>query len=346
MRRRRFTQLLALAPWAPAAEAAGAGSGRHRVAMLGVAHAHAAGKLAALRALPDRFEVAGVAEADPGRREAARRSPPYANLEWRAAEAWLADPTIAAVVVETTWEDATATARRAVRAGKHVHLDKPGGLDHAAFAAMRREAEERKRHVQMGYMLRHNPGLRLVREAVAAGWLGEITAFDAGMGKLADANLRRALREHPGHGMMELGCHLVDLAVTLLGVPAAVRAQAERTGVDDLPDRQRAALRYAWGEATLGCDHADATARRWLTIAGTRGALRVPALEGNVVHLTLEAAAGPYPRGTTVLRPAGEGRYAGEFRELAGLIGGTAPRWDAAHDIAVHAAARRAAGLA
>jgi predicted dehydrogenase len=346
MRRRRFAQLLALAPWTPAAVAAGAGAGRHRVAMLGVAPAHAAGKLAALRALPDRCAVAGVAEADPGRREAAQRSPTYAGLEWRAEEAWLADPTIAAVVVETTWEDATATARRAVRAGKHVHLDKPGGLDHAAFAAMRREAEERKRQVQMGYMLRHNPGLRLVREAVAAGWLGEITGYDAGMGKRADASLRRALRAHPGHGMMELGCHLVDLTVTLLGVPVAVRAQAERTGIDDLPDRQRAALRYAWGEATLSCDHADATARRWLTIAGTRGAIRVPSLEGSVVHLELTAAAGPYPRGATVLRPAGEGRYAGEFRELAGLIGGAATRWDATHDIAVHAAARRAAGLA
>ena len=344
MRRRRFAQLLALAPWARAAEVAG--PKRHRVALLGVTHAHAAGKLAALRALPDRFEVVGAAEAEPARREAAQRSPAFSGLDWRTEEAFLADPAVTAVAVETTWQEATATALRAVRAGKHVHLDKPGGIDHAAFAAMRREAEERKRHVQMGYMLRQNPGLRLVREAVAAGCLGEITAFEAGMGKLADASLRRLLREHPGHGMMELGCHLVDLTVTLLGVPGAVRAQAERTGTDDLPDRQRALLRYPWGEATLGCDHADATARRWLTITGTNGGLRVPSLEGNVVHLQLDQAAGPYPRGETVLRPAGEGRYAGEFRELAALIEGAPARWDAAHDIAVHAVAGQAAGLA
>jgi hypothetical protein len=36
----------------------------------------------------------------------------------------------------------------------------------------------------------------------------------------------------------------------------------------------------------------------------------------------------------------------GEFRELAGLIEGAETPWDAAHDIAVHAVARRAAGLA
>lgn len=344
MRRRRFAQLLALAPWARAAD--DARGPRHRVAMLGVAHAHAAGKLAALRALPDRFEVAGVAEADPVLRAAAQRSRSYDGLVWRTEAEWLADPTIAAVAVETTWEEATPMALRALRAGKHVHLDKPGGVDPEAFAAMRREAEQRRRHVQMGYMLRHNPGLRLVREAVAAGWLGKITGYDAGIGKQADAGLRRRLLAHPGHGMMELGCHLADLTVTLLGVPSAVRAEAERTGSDDLPDRQRASLRYPWGEATLSCDHADATARRWLTIAGTNGAIRVPSLEGNVVHLELAAAAGPYPRGATVLRPTGEGRYAGEFRELASLIEGASPRWDAAHDIATHAVARRAAGLA
>jgi len=115
------------------------------------------------------------------------------------------------------------------------------------------------------------------------------------MGKRADASLRRALRAHPGHGMMELGCHLVDLTVTLLGVPSAVRAEAERSESDGLPDRQRAALRYAWGEASLSCDHADITARRWLTIAGTRGTIRVPSLEGNVVHMELAAAAGTVP---------------------------------------------------
>jgi predicted dehydrogenase len=344
MDRRHFARLLALAPWARAADAPP--RHRHRVAMLGVAHAHAAGKLAALRALPERFEVVGVAEADPARRAAAQRSRNYDGLAWRTEAEWLADPTIVAVAVETTLADATPVALRALRAGKHLHLDKPGGTDHEAFAAMRREAEQRRRQLQMGYMLRHNPGLRLVREAVAAGWLGNLTGYDAGMGKRADAGLRRALLTHPGHGMMELGCHLADLTVTLLGVPSAVRAGAERTGSDDLPDRQRAALRYAWGEATLSCDHADATSRRWLTITGTRGTIRVPSLEGNVVHLELAAAAGPYPRGATVLRPTGEGRYAGEFRELADLIEGAPARWDAAHDIAVHAVARRAAGLA
>ena len=233
-----------------------------------------------------------------------------------------------------------------MQAGKTVHLDKPGGVDPAAFAAMRREAERRGLALQMGYMLRYNPGLRLVQEALAAGWIGEVTRLDAGMGKLADPALRRTLLAHPGHGMLELGCHLVDLTVTLLGQPLEVAATAERTGADGLPDRQRARLRYPKAMATLSCDHADPRGRRWLTIEGTQGAIRVPSLEGNEVTFALAEARGPYPAGLTTVRRPAEGRYDAEFRDWAGLIDGARPRWDAAHDIAVHAAARGAAGLA
>ena len=36
--------------------------------------------------------------------------------------------TIAAVAVETHVEDSAATALKCIRAGKHIHLDKPGAL--------------------------------------------------------------------------------------------------------------------------------------------------------------------------------------------------------------------------
>lgn len=342
MRRRDFLRLMALAPAAGAAEPARP----RKVGVLGVAHAHAAGKVAALRALPTLFEIVGVAEPETPRQEAARRAAAYQGLAWRTEAELLDDPMVRGVAVETTLAASTGTALRAIQAGKHVHLDKPGGADHAAFAALRQEAERRGLALQMGYMLRYNPGLILVREALAAGWIGEVTRLEAGMGKLADAALRRALLAHPGHGMLELGCHLVDLTVTLLGAPLAIVATAEATQPDGLPDRQQAVLRYARATATLRCDHADPAARRWLTIEGTRGALRVPNLEGNVVNLELAQAAGPHPAGLTTVRRPTEGRYDAEFRDWARLLDGVRPRWDAAHDIAVHAAARRAAGLA
>jgi len=344
MRRRRFLEVLALTP--ALGLGAKATAARRRIAQLGTGHAHAAGKFTALRALPDLFEVVGIAEPEESRRTSAARTPAYEGATWREEADLLADPTILAVAVETALEAVIPTALRALRAGKHLHLDKPGGVDHAAFALMRREAEQRNRVVQLGYMLRHNPGLILVREAVEAGWLGEITRLDAGMGKLADETLRQVLRSHPGHGMMELGCHLVDLIVTLLGAPTSIQASGEASRPDGLLDRQKAVFSYPRRTATLSCDHADPSARRWLTLEGTHGAILVPALEANAVNLDLLMPRGPYPRGVSTVRRPAVGRYEGEFRELARLIDGERTRWDAAHDIVVHAASRQAAGLA
>ena len=92
--------------------------------------------------------------------------------------------------METRIEESCATALRCIKAGKHVHLDKPGALKHAEFKAMRLEAEKRGLTVQMGYMLRYNPAFELLFQAVREGWLGEITEIEAAMGKLGDAKQR------------------------------------------------------------------------------------------------------------------------------------------------------------
>ena len=100
MRRRRFAQLLALAPWARAAD--GARNPRHRVVMLGVAHAHAAGKLAALRALPSRgparllTDFAGLPHA---LRDTALITVPI----WSPEVAWLFDASLPPAETTRRW---------------------------------------------------------------------------------------------------------------------------------------------------------------------------------------------------------------------------------------------------
>ena len=64
------------------------------------------------------------------------------------------------------------------------------------------------------------------------------------MGKLADARLQAELAGIPGYGMFELGCHMVDAVVSLLGAPSAVHAFGKPTGLAPagLPDGQLAVL--------------------------------------------------------------------------------------------------------
>ncbi len=306
-----------------------------RIAQIGTEHPHASGKMEAIKGLPDLYEVVAWAKSD-------------ADDEIAAI---LSDRSTQVIVVETGPELATPMALRAIRAGKHVHLDKPGGFDHGAFAAMRREAERAGKVVQMGYMLRENPGIAFLFRAAREGWFGTIMEVNASMGKLAGQGLRDALADYPGNGMFELGCHLVDTVVTLLGAPEQVWAMAAATRApgDELRDNQLAVLRCGAALATLRCNHADPAGgpRRTISVAGTGGRASITPLESGTVELELDQPSGEFAAGRhTVAIPPGGGRYDGEFRTLAGCVRGEQTyAWDAAHDIAVHAAALRAAGV-
>jgi hypothetical protein len=53
---------------------------RLRVAQIDTSHAHAAGKMDALRSLPDLYDVVGFAEPIAGRQAAAQKSKSFAGL--------------------------------------------------------------------------------------------------------------------------------------------------------------------------------------------------------------------------------------------------------------------------
>lgn len=297
--RRRF-----LAGWvglAGAASVTGAPSGPIRVAQIGTAHSHARGKMEAIRSMPDLFEVVGIAEADAVLRASAESDPAYRGLRWLTAQSLLADPGVEVLVVETSLEEAPRQALAAIEAGKPIHLDKPGAARHREFHRLRTEASRRGLTVQMGYMLRYNPGIRLLSRAVREGWLGDITEIDAAMGKLADTETREALLAYPGHGMFELACHLVDVIVTLMGQPQRVHAFQRSTDPSStrLKDNQLAVLEYPGLVATLRCNHADPSGQghRRIQVVGTRGSLLLQPLESGQGILRLAEPRGEFPRG-------------------------------------------------
>lgn len=319
-----------------------------RVAQIGTGHSHAAGKMAAMRSLPGLCDVAGVCETSAERRAEAEKTKAYAGLSWLTEEEILADPRIKMIAVETDIPDLTETARRCLRAGKHIHLDKPGSENHPAFRRMRLEAEERGLLVQMGYMLRYNPAFELMFRAVREGWLGEITGIDAAIGKLADAGGRREIGRYAGGGMFELACHVVDAVVTVLGPPQAVHGFSAPTRDDAVKDNQAAILCYPRALAMIRCHHADPFGgpHRFFRVIGSQGTLEIAPLESGRITLSLAEARGEYRQGTQVLQvPVEGGRYDGEFRALFSAIATHKPLpWDAAHDIAVHETELKASG--
>ena len=316
---------------------------RLKIGQIGTAHAHAAGKMMSMRGLPELWEVVGIVSPD------VTSSATYQGLPVLTEAELLAMPDVKAVAVETQIEDSCATAQRCLAAGKHIHLDKPGAIDHAEFKTMRLDAEKRGLTVQMGYMLRYNPAFELLFQAVHEGWLGEITEIDAAMGKLAEAGTRRQIGALPGGGFFELACHVTDAVVKLLGKPKSVHAFSTPTTADGVKDNQMAVLEYAKATAVIRCNHADPFGgpRRRFNVTGTMGTFEIVPLESGRISLSLTKARGTYKKGTqSITLEVPKDRYVGEFTDLAKIVRGEKQLdWDAAHDIAVHETVLRGAGV-
>lgn len=309
-----------------------------RIGQIGTEHAHAAGKMQAMLSLPSLWEVVGVA-APKG----------YPGVPLLTEEQLLNTPGLKAVAVETTIEKSCPAALRCIQAGLHVHLDKPGALKHDEFKAMRLEAEKRGVTVQMGYMLRYNPAFELLFQAVREGWLGEITEIDAAMGKLADQATRQKIGALGGGGLFELGCHIIDAVVTLLGKPQQVTAFSTPAGNDGVKDNQMAVLQYSKATAVIRCNHADPFGgpRRRFSVTGTEGTLEILPMESGKVSLSLTKPHGSYKKGTQSFQlDVPKGRYDKEFMDLAAVARGDKPlAWNATHDITVHETVLRASGV-
>lgn len=347
LRRRSVLATLTLASLSQIARAKGSPI---RIGQIGTRHAHAAGKLATIRKFPELFELAGVAEPDSGQRSRVASQGAFQGISWVSEEELLAQPSVTTIAVETRVAELVPTALRCIRAGKHIHLDKPGGASLAAFSQLLDEAKSRALTIQMGYMFRYNPAFEFLFRAVQAGWLGPIREIHGGIGKLANAETRQSLGEFPGGGMFELGCHLIDAVVTILGKPQRVTPfQRPSCAADGVQDNQVAVLEFAGAIATLRCNHVDAFGgpRRQFHVSGEYGTIEIRPLEPPALTLMIDRAQGEFPKGThQVSLPPPTGRYDGEFRDLAAVIRQRKPfGWSFEHDRTVHEAVLLAAGM-
>jgi predicted dehydrogenase len=297
-----------------------------RIGQIGTAHAHASGKMDAMRQ-SEEFEVVGIVEPDPHRRAAAEKSKSYGGLPWMTEEQLLDVRGLQAVAVETEVKNLVPIAARCIAAGKHVHLDKPGGESLPAFKRLLDDAARRKLTVQMGYMLRYNPAFQLCFRLVREGWLGDVFSIDTAMNKAQGAAEREKLLPYRGGGMFELGGHVIDAVVNIMGRPTRVLATSRCSSPlnDGLPDNQLAVLEYpkATVAVRIALVEIEGGARRQFVVCGTRGTFDIRPLEPPQVRLALDAARGDYKKGYQDVRfPRGGGRYDGEFADFAKVVRG------------------------
>lgn len=316
-----------------------------RAAAYGIGHAHAAGKVAALRAL-EAFDLVGVCEPDP---QTPRAAPAYQGVRWLSEKELLEDPSLELIAVEAAVGRNLEYARRCVDAGKHVHLDKPPGEDLAKLRRMLDDAARRNLRVQMGYQWRYQPGIRAVIEAARQGWLGEIYAVRAVINKPTPEAERKALARFRGGMMFELGCHLIDGAVDLFGKPKRVTGFLRSDGAyaDGLADNTLAVLEFdrALAEIYVAAMQPNGNAYRTFEVLGTNGSLAARPFSRSKLYGDFKDAAGPYRAGPQVLDapPDPTPPYAPDFMDLARQIReGAPPLWSRQHDLDVQETLLRA----
>lgn len=340
--------LLQTASLATAAEPARRPRPPIRIGQIGVGHAHAT-KLGVYRKSPD-YEVVGIVEPDPALRRQAEANATYRDLKWMTQEELLNTPGLQAVLVETRVADLLTTAEAAIAAGKHIHLDKPAGADFPHFRRIVDVARSKKLLIQMGYMFRYNPGVRLLNEVRREGWLGDLFEVHAVMSKVVGAGERKPLAAFSGGILFELGCHVVDLVVGQLGKPQQVTPYSQHVSpvADGLADNMLAVFTYPKSLASVksSAQEVGGFERRHLVACGLEGTFQIQPLDNPSVRVTFAKPHGDYKADYQDIALPKYTRYVDDAADMARVIREEKESdFPYQHDLDVQEAVLRASGM-
>ena len=326
-----------------------------RFAQYGISHDHAAGK-ARVIGESDQVELAGVFEPSTQVREALGSNPAYAGVHWFSTkEEMLEDDSIVAIAAEGEIFQNVGFAREAVEHGKHVWLDKPAGDDLEAFRGVVEIARERGLMVQLSYMWRYHPGFRFIMEWARSGRLGDIFSIRGRISSWPGSEDRwkrwesRGVRA--GGIMFIVGCHLIDIIVSILGRPQRVTRFSRHDGGDPpwFPDNTAAVLEYPGAMATVESAYMEVSSveSRRLEVYGTRGSAILEPFEPPALRLCLDRDRDGHAKGwQTVPVPDRRRYYPGLDSLLAAIRGESPPERSLDHELTVQETLLRAIGLA
>jgi predicted dehydrogenase len=180
--------------------------------------------------------------------------------------------------------------------GVHVLCEKPMATTRADVDRMLAAADRGKARVMAAHCLRFAPNLERLREFAAAGLLGERLELSAAIGGPYDAGAQRTdfrrKRGLSGGGvLMDLGIHVIDLSVWMVGEgPVDVAYEATSADGWEVERDAEVALRFPSGStASLSASFSrfmDAT----YTVRGERGWARASLYQPTQLTLFSERA--------------------------------------------------------
>jgi scyllo-inositol 2-dehydrogenase (NADP+) len=253
------------------------------------------------------------------------RDHPGVRVVASAAEL-LADPAVELVVVAAPNAVHHELAAAALRAGRHVVVDKPFTLTTADADELIALAESEGRLLSVFQSRRLDGDFLTVRRCLEAGLLGRVSSFISRYDRFRPAPKGGWKEEAgPGSGILwDLGPHLVDQALQLFGLPETVWADLEiqRPGVEAV-DYVHLVLGYGRLRVLLhaGMELRDPGPR--FEVHGDRGSLLTRGLDPQEVDATLTTEVTALElRGQLAGVPDDHGAY---YAAMAAAVAGEGP---------------------
>ena len=295
-----------------------------KMAQYGITHAHATGKVDAMKRNPN-VDFCGIFEPDDKVREKLSNTPVCKDVHWfKSKEEMLEDGSIIAIAVEGEVKDNLRFAREAIEHGKHIWLDKPAGTDMDDFHNILLMAKEKGLLVQLGYMFRYNPGFQLIFDMIEHGNLGNIFSVRGKMSTNIPVERRPFLGEYQGGILFELLCHLIDIVVRILGRPDRVHSFLRNdVGITpEFADNTLAVFEYENAIAVLESSAMEVSPfpSRRFEVYGDKGSVIIEPIEPPSARLCLNENWGSYVKGWQEVNFEERGRYDGELSALVADI--------------------------
>lgn len=179
-----------------------------------------------------------------------------------------------AIYVATTHNFHLENTLLALKAGKHVLIEKPITVTPAELAQLREAAKEAGVLVMEAMWSRFLPLYRIVRAIVESGELGDITYVRAEHNQCLRGIERMEKAELAGGATLDLGVYSASFIHWVLGVPQSITAAGHLTdaGVDI---DAVAILDYPGATAVYETSMGNRTATA-ATVAGSRGFIELP----------------------------------------------------------------------
>lgn len=242
----------------------------------------------------ENIEIAALCDIDPER--TARMKEKYSKF----ANAWVTEdymdiincPDIEAVDICTPNYLHAPIAIAALNAGKHVLTEKPDAMTVAEVEAMKEAAEKNGRVLMAMRNNRFIPASLYVKKAIADGEYGRFYAGRCGWirrrGVPGDGSWFADKSKSGGGPLIDLGVHMIDLAIFLMGSPKPVSVSGctyreiagknEKGGLFDVEDLAMGFIKFDNG-ACLHLDFSWATniprETRFVELRGTKAGILI-----------------------------------------------------------------------